>query len=249
MSRLIKQMVDQLQRTIGCRDLGYQLDVDYPEFRGSRLNRLASEFGTDKGGYSPAEKPYPWESHTYADVYELLFGMGRHTVRRVLECGLGSNSPGAPSGMGERGKPGASLRLWRDFFPRAEIIGVDIDEAIIFQEERIRTYVCDQTDRDSIAGFVARAGLEAGSIDVIIDDGLHTAKAAISFFEGACSLLATDGWYVIEDVRTIDVQCLKQYFGLRKDEYCMRVIGCRRRGRRVGSSRLLVISRAFAGAE
>ena len=34
--------------------------------------------------------------------------------------------------MGIKGKPGASLRVWKDYFPNANIIGVDIDENILF---------------------------------------------------------------------------------------------------------------------
>ena len=33
--------------------------------------------------------------------------------------------------MGKQGKPGASLRTWREFFPNAQVIGIDIDKKSI----------------------------------------------------------------------------------------------------------------------
>jgi hypothetical protein len=50
--------------------------------------------------------------------------------------------------------PGASLRVWRDFFPNAQVIGIDIDEKTMFKDERINTYVVDQTDVHSIRSFL-----------------------------------------------------------------------------------------------
>ena len=49
-------------------------------------------------------------------------------MQLLIECGLGTNNINFKSSMGINGKPGASLRMWRDFFPSARIIGVDIDK-------------------------------------------------------------------------------------------------------------------------
>ena len=37
------------------------------------------------------------------------------------------------------GSPGASLRVWKDFFSNAKIYGSDIDKDILFNEDRIFT--------------------------------------------------------------------------------------------------------------
>ena len=34
--------------------------------------------------------------------------------------------------MTASGKPGASLRVWRDYFNNAQVIGADIDKRILF---------------------------------------------------------------------------------------------------------------------
>src|SRR3546814_2496627 len=78
--------------------------------------------------------------------------------------------------MGVHGKPGASLRVWRDYFPKAEIVGFDIDENILFQEDRIRTFACDQASPDSVEKLLIAAALRDGSVDVIIRSEEHTSE-------------------------------------------------------------------------
>ena len=39
----------------------------------------------------------------------------------MFECGLGTNNPNLKSNMTENGIPGASLRVWRDYFFNAKI--------------------------------------------------------------------------------------------------------------------------------
>ena len=53
----------------------------------------------------------------------------------IFEVGLGTNNVDVPSNMGKDGKPGASLRAWRDYFPNA-----DIDTRILFKEDKIQTF-------------------------------------------------------------------------------------------------------------
>ena len=73
--------------------------------------------------------------------------------------------------MGTYGKPGASLRMWRDYFYNANIYGADIDKGILFNEDRINTYFVDQLDSETIKSMWNNIGLK--DFDIIIDDGLH----------------------------------------------------------------------------
>lgn len=166
----------------------------------TELAELCDQYGSDKGETTPGPHPYVWPSHFYTELYELLFGQARDTIRRVVECGIGTNNPDLVSSMGAAGKPGASLRVWRDYFPNAEVIGADIDSDILFEEERIRTFQCDQTSAASIAAFRERAGLIDGSVDIVIDDGLHTLAAGKAFFEGMWSSVRVGGTYITEDI-------------------------------------------------
>ena len=118
----------------------YGFNGEYIKNNNSALNVLCDKYGSDKGEVSSEGNPYPWASHNYADIYELMFRLRRNDVELLLECGIGTNNPNLISSMEMDGKPGASLRLWRDFFPKAQIIGIDIDSDILFEEDRISTY-------------------------------------------------------------------------------------------------------------
>lgn len=163
------------------------------------LAALADVYGSDKASRLPDDETcYPWIAHTYDALYEFLFPTARESVRRVFECGIGSADATVPSNMGPDGQPGASLRMWRDFFPRAQIVGADIDPNILFQESRIATFLVDQCSQASIEQLWEAVG--PGQFDLMVDDGLHTSAAARSLFEGSIHRLAPTGWYVIEDV-------------------------------------------------
>ncbi|MGA0607744.1 hypothetical protein ACO2Q0_17265 [Phenylobacterium sp. VNQ135] len=172
--------------------------VHYNVQRDSYLTSLCETYGTDKGSFSMKGRPFKWPPHTYADFYERFFGHCREYVRNVFECGLGTNNPELISSMGVAGKPGASLRMWRDYFPNAEIVGADIDGDILFTEERIRTFQCDQTDPEAIARLWEQVG--DVKFDLMIDDGLHTAKAAVTLLRNSLQRLKPGGFYIIEDV-------------------------------------------------
>jgi hypothetical protein len=113
--------------------------------------------------------------------------------------GLGTNNPEVPSSMGDDGRPGGSLRGWRELFPNALVYGADIVRANLFQEDRIKTFYCDQLDQASIRELWAQPELQGG-MDIIIEDGLHTFEANVSFLEGSLAHLRPGGIYIIEDI-------------------------------------------------
>jgi SAM-dependent methyltransferase len=135
----------------------------------------------------------------YTPLYAALFLTRRALPLRILELGLGSNNLDVPSNMGVFGAPGASLRAWRDIFPRATVVGADIDRRILFQENRISTFYCDQLDPNSIRALWSQPVLRDGA-DIIIEDGLHTLAGNISFLEASLDHLRPGGVYVVEDI-------------------------------------------------
>jgi hypothetical protein len=144
-------------------------------------------------------------------VYSALFKRWYHRPLRIFELGLGTNNPDAPSNMGVFGAPGASLRGWRQLFPQALVYGADVDREILFQEDRIKTFYCDQLDRSSIRELWSHPDLRGGA-DIIIEDGLHTFEANVSFLEGSLDHLRPGGIYICEDI-----------MGDRVDEWCDRL--------------------------
>lgn len=149
---------------------------------------VMTRHGSDKG-----------RTHRYTSVYSKLL-RGRYDERlRVFELGLGTNNPDAPSSMGVFGAPGASLRGWRELFPQALVYGADIDRRILFQEDRINTFYCDQLDASSIRELWSRR-ICGGGADIIIEDGLHTLEANLAFLNESLDHLRPGGIYVTEDI-------------------------------------------------
>jgi hypothetical protein len=214
---------------------------EYIKNNHSTINILCDKYGSDKGEVSSENNPYYWASHNYADIYDLLFRLRRNDVQLVLECGLGTNNPDLISSMEINGKPGASLRLWRDYFPKAQIIGIDIDSDILFSDDRIETYQCDQTSSESIENFCKLASLSAASVDIIIDDGLHEFHAGKSLFESMNKYLTKDGMYIIEDVIPNDYRLYKDYFAKTRDKFTIQIFNLHRPNLPVRDNRLIII--------
>ena len=141
--------------------------------------------------------------------------------------------------MGENYVPGASLRVWRDYFPRARVYGADIDEDVLFSDERIGTFHVDQTDDESIRKMWQK--LPDVKFDLMIDDGLHEYDAGISLFEGSIERLLEHGEYVIEDVKAVDARKYWSYFS--QSDWNIKIVDLPRPGVRLGDNRLVVMSR------
>jgi hypothetical protein len=175
------------------------------------LSGLCDVYGSDKGSLNISSNVYMWPAHTYTEIYAEIFSGRRESVLRVFECGIGTNNPILESSMGIKGMPGASLRLWKEYFPNAEIFGADIDKTILFQDNRISTYYVDQLSADSVYELWKSIG-NSGEFDLMIDDGLHTFNAAVTLFEGSVSMLRSNGVYIIEDIYIRDLKQFYSYF-------------------------------------
>lgn len=144
------------------------------------LAKLFDHYGTDKGiwGYTPA--------------YEKYFASRRHEVLNVLEIGI----------CGYRDIPnnvvGASLFCWKDYFPNAQITGLDNDSRFIFNDQdRISTVLCDAYDKmDLVRAMMARRD----TYDFIVDDAVHDPIPQLNLLNDLWGLLRPGGVYAIEDV-------------------------------------------------
>ena len=166
----------------------------------TELCRIMTEENSDKGG-SFNYKDESWDitfSHNYTLFYHFLFRDRRYEITSVFELGLGTNFTDVPSNMGFTATPGASLRGWRRYFPRAQIFGADIDMRILFSEERISTFYVDQLCENEINDLWRKLPDEC--FDIMIDDGLHSFDANISFFQASIQKIRTNGYYIIEDI-------------------------------------------------
>lgn len=149
------------------------------------LGGIFDHYGSDKA-----------KTHDYHFIYSSILGRP-DAVRRILEIGLGSNNEDVVSSMGANGRPGASLRAFRDYCGNAHVFGADIDSRILFQEDRISTY---QVDQVSVASLNRLSQQLPKDFDLIIDDGLHSPDANINTLAFAIPLIRKGGWIVIEDI-------------------------------------------------
>lgn len=134
--------------------------------------------------------------HDYHRLYGPLLRRPSE-VTKILEIGIGTNNEDVVSNMSRDGTPGASLRAFRDYLPRAQVFGADLDARVLFQEDRITTYAVDQTDASSLQ----RLGQQTGDgFDLIIDDGLHAPNANLSVLLFAMARIKPEGHIVIEDI-------------------------------------------------
>lgn len=155
------------------------------------LCEIIERHGSDKG----AKSYKSW--HNYTPFYHSIFKEKRNHPLRLFELGIGSKNPNIPSNMGPNGVPGASLRAWKEYFPKGQIVGADIDKEILFQEDRITTLFCDQLDKNSIRELWRNV---EGEFDIMIEDALHMFSANKHFFENSVYKLKKGGVYIIEDI-------------------------------------------------
>jgi hypothetical protein len=148
-------------------------------FFGHKLTVLALLNGTDK-----------WRYHWYAQHYDRHFRPLRRKKLNLLEIGIG--------GYDDPNEGGGSLRMWKTFFSRSRIFGLDIADKSIHAEHRIRIVRGSQDD----AALLIQLSTEAGGFDIVIDDGSHQNSHIVATFRILFPLLKNGGFYAIEDVQT-----------------------------------------------
>ena len=143
------------------------------------LIALAQLFGTDK-----------WGSHWYAQHYQRHLEPLRAKPIVLLEVGVG--------GYEDPHDGGQSLRVWKRFFPKGQIVGIDLYPKQSLEEDRIRIFQGSQDDPVFLDAVIE----DIGHPDVIIDDGSHLNSHVIKTFDLLFPHLADRGIYVVEDTQT-----------------------------------------------
>jgi cephalosporin hydroxylase len=124
-----------------------------------------------------------WKWDHYFDIYHRHFVKFRDSDVHVMEIGVYS---------------GGSLALWRDYFERrAHIYGVDIEPACkAYECDGVKIFVGDQADRS----LWRKIKQDVPRLDVLIDDGGHSANQQITTLEEMLPHLSAGGVYLCEDV-------------------------------------------------
>jgi len=158
------------------------------------LKILGMAQGTDKH-----DADHSFTGVSYLDVYEQYLLPHQDEKIALMEIGV---------------KDGASLRMWKSFFPRADIFGIDIDPRCkTLEQERIRIATGSQDDEQFLAGCFG----ERPRFHVIIDDGSHINRMTLASFQYLFHhRLHSGGLYIIEDLRC-SYDKLQTQFDVRKN--------------------------------
>lgn len=140
------------------------------------LCEIARRCGTDKSGH-----------HEYTPVYYDLFKDRIDKVKRVLEIGIGY----------ECHHVGGSVHMWEEFFPNADVVGLDSNGNVLINKGRIRSFAADQGDPTSLLAAMEKVG---GKCDLIVDDGSHITSHQIISMQTLLPFLTDDGIYIVEDL-------------------------------------------------
>jgi len=151
------------------------------------LEELANKHNTDKG-----------YKHRYISTYNKYFNKFRDKEINLLELGISQ---------------GSSLLMWREFFTKARIMGLDIFEGDHYEgkvekikkklhDNGIEFVVGSQTDLDVINEINERFNYKR--FDIIIDDASHRPYDQQISMIFLMPWLKDGGYYVIED---LDYKC------------------------------------------
>lgn len=154
------------------------------------LRELGIKHGTDKA-----------TEHSYTEIYYHLFKDMRAAKIRILEIGSGDT--------------GASHKMWKEFFPKAEVFCFETfhldsrlpkDSDTYKQRKAVRndlekfgvkTFKGNQLSREDLNNFIKKHG---GDFDIIIDDGAHMADAIQVSLGVLFPYVKPGGLYIVEDL-------------------------------------------------
>jgi hypothetical protein len=143
------------------------------------LTQLAAKYKTDKG-----VTVFPFMAYTVH--YDRLFSFLREQSINILEVGVGPRQLSTCP----------SLRMWAEYFPKANVYGFDIQDFSDVSLPRIRILQGDQGEPADLLKLVD----QCPSFDIIIEDGSHASFHQQITLETLFPYLADGGLYVIEDL-------------------------------------------------
>jgi len=135
-------------------------------------------------------------AHSYQTMYGTFLGpLAKSEYKpKLLEIGLGCTM---------RYGPGASVKVWRQLLPHAEIWESDVDKACVERSRSkgllkgINTLVGDQGDQVVLQQWIKDSG---GNFDVVIDDGGHRNTQIKASFDALWPAVKPGGLYFLEDL-------------------------------------------------
>jgi hypothetical protein len=126
------------------------------------------------------------KQNNYGKYYNQVLESERSNYKEVLELGIWK---------------GASLKVWKDYFPNATIHGVDIlPDCKNYEEDRVKVHIGSQEDKNHLNSVINSSTTK--NFDVIIDDGSHLMGHMKASFDYLWKYVKPQGYYIIEDLGT-----------------------------------------------
>lgn len=151
------------------------------------LTQMADRYNSDKGS----------TKHRYTELYHMLFHPYRQRKITFLEMGLLIGGPEHGNSEDRETNDCPSIRMWLEYFPKADIHGLDVSDFSWFKHDRFTFHRCDMDERSNIAN----AGKAIPTPDIIIDDASHASHHQQNAFLELFPKLTSGGLYIIEDLR------------------------------------------------
>ena len=145
------------------------------------LTRLCNQYQTDKGDRIAG-------CHGYAAIYHSLFACFRDKEISLCEIGLCRTADRSTIKT-------PSLSVWRDYFPRAQLFGFDIDD---FSTVKIPNCLIVRGDSSSRQDL--RALGELGPFDIVIEDASHASHHQQITLATLFPFMKPGGLFCIEDL-------------------------------------------------
>ena len=151
------------------------------------LTQLADKYGSDKGS----------SKHRYTELYHMLFAPMRAQQLNFLEMGLFIGGPehGVDKDRVTTDLP--SIKMWLEYFPKAQIHGLDVSDFSWYKDDRFTFVRCDMDTRENIEDATA----DLPEMDIILDDASHASHHQQNAFLELFPKLKSGGLYIIEDLR------------------------------------------------
>jgi|TARA_R100000995_G_C3469622_1_gene117603 hypothetical protein len=155
------------------------------------LEHLAKKYGADKLDLG------------YINLYDEILSSVRNDFSKVLEIGV---------------ETGKSHRMWLEYFPNANIYGIDVfneqdrsnyvEEFKVLQRgnpylDRSVLFKGNQSNKEDLQRFISEHG---NDFDMIIDDGGHSMEQMQMSLNYLWDSLKGGGLYIIEDLHTCSNQ-------------------------------------------
>lgn len=135
------------------------------------ISEILTKYDTDKISH-----------HRYGDVYDRVFSQfDREAPLNILEIGT---------------QKGGSLLAWKEYFPNANVYGVDIVDVVTdeYRKDTVNRVISDIKDWKNNIEW-----------DIVIDDGSHYFADVVYVVSQYCLRLKEKGALIIEDVRAPDL--------------------------------------------